>query len=319
MLDGCVLLFTSQIRTVFNGLFLSISGCLNFIFGCWLSDRRWIDGIDCVHALTLLSGHISVVACGINGILSGICCCLNLRLGCVFLFLSQTIIILDGCLLSVGCILNGLLSGWLSYWTWVDRINRVYSAVLLSFHCIVISRLVDGVFGCLSSCVNLSDGIRLLFVGQSVIGLDGILLSSRCIFDGLFSCWLGRWGLRNIVDSLSAFGLLSSNIFIGCCCVDSILSLSCFSVNLGLGCILLLTSQSIISFDCGLLSVGCLVDCVLSISLRCWRLWYGVDCLGAIGLLSCYVLVGCRYVDGILSFLSFFIHLSLSRVFFLTS
>ena len=319
MLDSCVLLFTSQIRTVFNDLFLSISGCLNFIFGCWLSDRGWVDGIDGVHALTLLSGHISVVACGINGILSGICCRLNLRLGCVFLFLSETIISLDGCLLSVGCVLNGLLSCWLSHWTWVDRINRVYSAVLLSFHCIIISRLVDGVFGCLRSCVHLSDGIRLLFVGQSVIGLDGILLSSCCIFDGLFSCWLGRWGLRHIFDGLRALGLLSSNIFIGCRCVDSILSLSCFSVYLGLGCILLLTSQSIISFDGCLLSVGCLVDRVLGVSFRCWRLWNGVDGLSALVFLSSDIFICCRCIDGILSFLGFFVHLSLSCIFFLTS
>ena len=319
LLDGRVLLFTSQIRTVFNGLFLSISGCLNFIFGCWLSDRRWIDGIDCVHALTLLSGHISVVACSVNGILSCICGILYLRLGSVFLFLSQTIISLDGCLLSVGCILNGLLSSWLSHLTWVDRINRVHAAVLLSFHCIVISCLVDGVFGCLSSCVHLSDGIRLLFIGQSVIGLDGILLSTCCIFDGLFSCWLSRWGLWHIVDGLRALGLLSSNIFIGCCCVDSILSLSCFSVNLGLGCILLLTSQSIISFDRGLLSIGCLVDGVLGISFRCWRVWNGVDCVLAGVFLSCHVLVSGCCIDGILSFLGFFVHLSFGCILLLTS
>ena len=319
LLDGRVLLFTSQIRTVFNGLFLSISGCLNFIFGCWLSDRRWIDGIDCVHALTLLSGHISVVACSVNGILSCICGILYLRLGSVFLFLSQTIISLDGCLLSVGCILNGLLSSWLSHWTWVDRINRVHAAVLLSFNCIVISRLVDGVFGCLSSCVNLSDSIRLLFVGQSVIGLDGILLSCRCIFDGLFSCWLGRWGLRHIVDGLRALGLLSSDVFVGCRCIDSILSLSCFSVYLGLGCILLLTSQSIISFDSCLLVVSCQIDCVLSVGLRCWRLWYGVNRVLTSIFLSCYVLVGYRCVDGILSFLGFFVHLSLGCILLLAS
>ena len=215
--------------------------------------------------------------------------------------------------------MNGLLSGWLSHWTWVDRIDCVHAAVLLSFHCLVISRLVDGVFGCLSSCVNLSDGIRLLFVGQSVIGLDGILLSCRCIFDGLFCCWLGRWGLWHIVDGLRAFGLLSSNIFIGCRCVDSILSLSCFSVHLGLGCILLLTGQSIISFDGGLLSVGCLVDGVLGISFRCWRLWYGVNRVLTSIFLSCYVLVGCRCIDGILSFLSLVVNLSLSCILLLAS
>ena len=215
--------------------------------------------------------------------------------------------------------MNGLLSCWFSYWTWVDRINRVYSAVLLSFHCIVISRLVDGVFGCLSSYVNLSDGIRLLFVGQSVIGLDSIFLSCRCIFDGLFSCWLGRWGLWHIVNGLRALGLLSSDIFVGCCCVDSILSLSCFSVHLGLGCILLLTGQSIISFDGCLLSVGCLVDGILSISFRCRCLWDGVDCVLTSIFLSRYVLVGCRCVDGVLSFFSFFIHFSFGCVLLLTS
>ena len=215
--------------------------------------------------------------------------------------------------------MNGLLSCWFSYWTWVDRINRVHAAVLLSFHCIVISRLVDGVFGCLSSCVNLSDGIRLLFVGQSVIGLDSIFLSCRCIFDGLFSCWLGRWGLWHIVDGLRALGLLSSDVFVGCRCVDGILSLSCFSVHLGLGCILLLTSQSIISLDGCLLSVSCLVDGVLSISFRCWCLWNGVDSLRTLGLLSSYILVGCCCIDGIFCLLSFIIHLSLSCILLLAS
>ena len=212
-----------------------------------------------------------------------------------------------------------MLSCWLSHWTWVDCIDCVHAAVLLSFHCIVISCLVDGVFGCLSSCVNLSDGIRLLFVGQSVIGLDGILLSCRCIFDGLFSCWLGRWGLWHIVDGLRAFGLLSSNIFIGCRCVDSILSLSCFSVHLGLGCILLLTSQSIISLDGCLLSVSCLVDGILSVSLRCRCLWNGVDCVLAGVFLSCYVLVGGCGIDGVFGLLRFFVHLSFGCVLLLAS
>ena len=215
--------------------------------------------------------------------------------------------------------MNGLLSCWFSYWTWVDRINRVYSAVLLSFHCIVISRLVDGVFGCLSSYVNLSDGIRLLFVGQSVIGLDSIFLSCRCIFDGLFSCWLGRWGLWHIVDGLRALGLLSSDVFVGCRCIDSILSLSCFSDYLGLGCILLLTSQSIISFDSCLLSIGCLVDGILSISFRCRCLWNGVDCVLAGVFLSCYVLVGGCGIDGVFGLLRFFVHLSFGCVLLLAS
>ena len=215
--------------------------------------------------------------------------------------------------------MNGLLSCWLSHWTWVDRIDCIYATVLLSFHCIVIGRLVDGVFGRLSSCIHLSDGIRLLFIGQSVIGLDSIFLSCRCIFDGLFSCWLGRWGLWHIVDGLRALGLLSSDVFVGCRCIDSILSLSCFSDYLGLGCILLLTSQSIISFDSCLLSIGCLVDGILSVSLRCWRLWYGVDCVLAGVFLSCHVLVGCRCIDGIFCLLGFLIHLSFSCILLLAS
>ena len=215
--------------------------------------------------------------------------------------------------------MNGLLSCWLSHWTWVNCIDCVHAAVLLSFNCIVISRLVDGVFSCLSSCIHLSDGIRLLFIGQSVIGLDGILLSSRCIFDGLFSCWLSRWGLRHIVNDLRALGLLSSDVFVGCRCIDSILSLGRFSVYLGLGCILLLTGQSIITLDGCLLSVGCLVDGVLSVSLRCWRLWYGVDGLRAFILFSSNIFVCCRCVDGVLSFFSFFIHFSFGCVLLLTS
>ena len=212
-----------------------------------------------------------------------------------------------------------MLSCWLSHWTWVDRIDCVHAAVLLSFNCIVISCLVDGVFGCLSRCVNLSDGIRLLFVGQSVIGLDSIFLSCRCIFDSLFSCWLGGWSLWHCVDGLSAFGLLSSDIFIGCRCIDSILSLGRFSVYLGLGCILLLTGQSIISFDGCLLSVGCLVDGILSVSFRCWRLWDGVNGLRAFILFSSNIFVCCRCVDGVLSFFSFFIHFSFGCVLLLTS
>ena len=171
----------------------------------------------------------------------------------------------------------------------------------------------------MSSCIHLSDGIRLLFVGQSVIGLDGILLSCRRIFDGLFSCWLGRWGLRHIVNGLRALGLLSSDVFVSCRCVDGILSLSRFSVYLGLGCILLLTGQSIISLDCCLLISCSLVDGILSVSFRCWRLWYGVDCVLAGVFLSCHVLVGGCCIDGILSFFGFFVHLSFCSVFFLTS
>ncbi len=49
-------------------------------------------------------------------------------------------------------------------------------------------------------------------IGQSVTGLIAFFLVVAASSDGLFSCWLGRWGLWHIVDGLRAFGLLSSNI-----------------------------------------------------------------------------------------------------------
>ena len=130
---------------------------------------------------------------------------------------------------------------------------------------------------------------------------------------------LSYWCLWDCVDRLSAVVLLSSDILVSSCCIDGIFGLLNFIINFSLSRILLLASQGVVGFDCCLLVVSCLIDCVLRVSFRCWRLWNCVDGLRAFGLLSSDVFVGCRCVDGILSFLGFFVDLSLSCIFFLTS
>ena len=130
---------------------------------------------------------------------------------------------------------------------------------------------------------------------------------------------LRSWCLWYGVNCVLAGVFLSCHVLVSGCCVDGILSFLGFFVHFRLGCILFLASQGVVGLDCCLLVVSCLIDCVLSISLSRRRLWYGVNRVLTSIFLSCYILVGCSCIDGILSFLGFFVHLSLSRVFFLTS
>ena len=125
--------------------------------------------------------------------------------------------------------------------------------------------------------------------------------------------------LWNCVNRVLAGIFLSCYVLIGCRCVNGVLSLLSFLIHLSFSCILLLTSQGVVCLNRCFLVVSCLIDGVLSISFRCWRLWYGIDCVLTSIFLSRYILVGCRYIDGIFCLLSFVIHLSFGCILFLAS
>ena len=130
----------------------------------------------------------------------------------------------------------------------------------------------------------------------------------------VFGVCLSSWCLWHIIDGFGTFGLLSRYILIRSSGIDSILSLCSFGVHFRLSRVLLFASQVRIILDGIFLSVSCLSHRILSVCLRCWRLWHCVDGLLTFSLLSRYIRIRCRRINGILSLCSFGVHFRLSRV-----
>ena len=134
----------------------------------------------------------------------------------------------------------------------------------------------------------------------------------------MIHCVLGisfsRWRLRNCVNGVLTSVFLSRYSIVGCCGINGILSLSCFGVYLGLGCILLFTSQVRVFLNRVLLSVRCLSYRILRVCFSSWCLWNGVNRVLTSIFLRCYIRIACRCVDGILSLSRFGVYLSLGCI-----
>ena len=135
-----------------------------------------------------------------------------------------------------------------------------------------------------------------------------------CILGISLSCWRLWNGVNRVFTSI----FLSRYILIACCRVNGVFGLGYFLVNFRLGCILLLTSEGVISFDGCFLSISSLIDGVLGISLGSWGLLDIIDCLSTLILLSRHIVISCRSIDGIFSLLSFGVNFGFSGFFFLT-
>ena len=134
----------------------------------------------------------------------------------------------------------------------------------------------------------------------------------------ILSVCLSRRRLRNGIDCVLTSIFLSRYILIACCRVNGVFGLGYFLVNFRLGCILLLTSEGVISFDGCFLSISSLIDGVLGISLSSWGLLDIIDGLSTLILLSRHIVISCRSIDGIFSLLRFGVNFGFSGFFFLT-
>ena len=198
-------------------------------------------------------------------------------------------------------------------------INRVLTSIFLSCHIRIRSRRIDGILSISRFGVYFRLRSILLFASQVRVFLNRVLLSVRCLSDCILGISFSCWRLWHIIDGLRAFVLLSRYIRIACRGIDGILSLSRLGVYFSLSCVFLFASQVRIIFDGVLLSIGCLSDCILGVSFSCWRLWHIIDGFGAFVLLSRYIRIRSRCINGILSLCSFSVYLSLSCVFLFTS
>ena len=138
------------------------------------------------------------------------------------------------------------------------------------------------------------------------------------MFHCILSVSLSRRRLWHRVDSVLTSIFLSRYILIACCRVNCVFGLGYFLVNFRLGCILLLTSEGVISFDGCFLSISSLIDGVLGISLSSWGLLDIIDCLSTLILLSRHIVISCRCINGIFCLLRFFVNFGFSGFFFLT-
>ena len=134
----------------------------------------------------------------------------------------------------------------------------------------------------------------------------------------VLSVSLRCWRLWHGVDCVLASVFLSCYVLIACCRVNGVFGLGYFLVNLRLSCILLLTSEGVISFDGCFLSISSLIDGVLGISLSSWGLLDIIDCLSTLILLSRHIVISCRCINGIFCLLRFFVNFGFSGFFFLT-
>ena len=214
---------------------------------------------------------------------------------------------------------DGILSVCLSCWCLWNGVNRVLTSIFLSCYIFVGCRRIDGIFGLLSFLIHLRLGCILLLTSEGVVRFDCCLFISCCLIYCVLGVSLRCWCLWNGVDSVFTSIFLSRDILVGCSCIDGILSFLGFFVHLSLSCILLLASQSIIRLDCGLLISCCLIHCILGISLRCWRLWNGVNRVLTSIFLSCYVLIACCRVNGVFGLGYFLVNFRLGCILLLTS
>ena len=199
-----------------------------------------------------------------------------------------------------------------------NGVNRVLAGVFLSCHVLVSGCCVDGILSFLGFFVHFRLGCILFLASQGVVGLDCCLLVVSCLIDCVLSislrCWRLWYGVNRVLTSI----FLSRYILIACCRVNCVFGLGYFLVNFRLGCILLLTSEGVISFDGCFLSISSLIDGVLGISLSSWGLLDIIDCLSTLILLSRHIVISCRCINGIFCLLRFFVNFGFSGFFFLT-
>ena len=246
---SCVLLFASQVRVFLNRVLLSVCCLSDCILGvCFRSWCLW-NSVNRVLTCIFLRCYIRIAGRSIDGILSLSCFGVYLGLSCVFLFTSQVRIILDGILLSVGCLSYRVFSISFRCWGLWHCINRVLTSIFLSRYIRVACRRIDCILSLSRFGVYLSLGCILLFASQVRVFLNRVLLSVRCLSDCILSVGLSLRRLRNGIDSLRTFVLLSRHVIVASCGIDSILGLSRFGVYLSFGCILLFASQVWIVFD----------------------------------------------------------------------
>ena len=246
---GCILLFASQVRVFLNRVLLSVCCLSDCILGvCFRSWCLW-NSVNRVLTCIFLRCYIRIAGRSIDGILSLSCFGVYLGLSCVFLFTSQVRIILDGILLSVGCLSYRVFSISFRCWGLWHCINRVLTSIFLSRYIRVACRRIDCILSLSRFGVYLSLGCILLFASQVRVFLNRVLLSVRCLSDCILSVGLSLRRLRNGIDSLRTFVLLSRHVIVASCGIDSILGLSRFGVYLSFGCILLFASQVWIVFD----------------------------------------------------------------------
>ena len=287
---------------------------IHCVLGISFSRWRLRNCVDGVLTSVFLSRYSIVGCCGINGILSLSCFGVYLGLSCVFLFTSQVRIILDGILLSVGCLSYRVFSISLSCWRLWHIIDGLGTFVLLSRHIRIRCRGVDGVLSFLRFGINFRLSCILLFACQVRIFLNRVLLSVSCLSDCILGVSFSCRRLWYCIDGLCTFGLLSRYIRVRSSCVDGILCLLSFGINFPLSGILLFACQVRIVLNRILLRVSCLSDRILRISLSGWHLWHCIDSLRTFILLSCYICVRCRGINGILSLCSFGVYLGFSGI-----
>ena len=285
---------------------------------CFRSWCLW-NSVNCVLTGIFLRCYIRIRSRSIDSILSLSRFGVYLSLSCVFLFACQVRIFLNRIFLSVRCLSDRVFSISFSCWRLWNIIDGFGAFVLLSCHIRVTCCGIDSILSLCSFCVYFRLRCILLFTSQVRVFLNRILLSVRCLSHRVFSVSLSCRRLRHIIDSFGAFILLSRYIRIGCCRIDGVFCFLSFGIHFRFGCILLFASQVWIFLNRVLLSVSCLSDCILSVCLSCRGLRHRVNGLRAFVLLSRYIRIACRGIDGILSLSRLGVYLSLSCVFLFAS
>ena len=153
------------------------------------------------------------------------------------------------------------------------------------------------------------DGCILLFTCESIVSFDCCLLSVGGFINFGFSL---RFSVRYWVDRCNsglALTLFSRHIGIVGCSIDGVFSGLCSIVNFLNSCILLFTSEGVISFNCCFLSVGGFINFGLSLRFSVGYWVHCVDCCFTLALFSCYIGVCGCVVNRVFSGLGGVIHL----------
>ena len=319
LLDRSILLFTSEGVISFDGGLLSVSCFINFCLSLRFRVRYWVHCVNRCFTLALFGCHIGIGGCGIDRILGCLGGVIYLLDGCIFLFTSEGVVSFNRCLLSIGGFVDFGLSFWLSVSYWVDCCDGCLALALLGRYIGVVCCRIDGVLSGLCCVIYLLDGCILFFASEGIVCLDRCLLSIGGFVDFGLSFWLSVSYWVDCCDGCLALALLGRYIGVGCCGVDRILSGLGGVIYLLDGCILLFTSEGVISFDGGLLGVSCVLHRLLSCWLRIWC-WVDVcDGLDASVFLCANLGSSRRGINGILSDLCSIIHLFNGCIFFFLS
>ena len=158
-----ILLFTSQVRIILDGILLRICRLSDRILGVCFSCRGLWHCVNRVLTSIFLSRYIRIRSRCINGILSLSRFCVYLSLGCILLFTSQVRIFLNRILLSVRCLSYSVFSVCLSgrgLWHIIDGFGTF---ILLSCHIRVTCCSIDGILSFLRFGINFRLSCILLF------------------------------------------------------------------------------------------------------------------------------------------------------------